>query len=64
MKEYEEIGIETFILSGYPHLEEAYRVSELLFPHLNLEGMKPSSIVSPFGEIVANNILPKNTAVR
>lgn len=64
MKEYEEIGIETFILSGYPHLEEAYRVSELLFPHLNLEGRKPSSIVSPFGEIMANNILPQKKAVR
>jgi len=32
--EYCEIGIETFILSGYPHLEEAYRVAELLFPEL------------------------------
>ncbi len=36
MKEYEALGIETFILSGYPHLEEAYRVGELLFPHLDL----------------------------
>jgi alkanesulfonate monooxygenase len=34
MLEYEALGIETFILSGYPHLEEAYRVSELLFPLL------------------------------
>nr|MBA3844654.1 LLM class flavin-dependent oxidoreductase [Actinomycetota bacterium] len=25
MLEYRELGIETFILSGYPHLEEAYR---------------------------------------
>jgi hypothetical protein len=25
-------GVETFILSGYPHLEEAYRTAELLFP--------------------------------
>jgi len=32
--EYCELGIETFILSGYPHLEEAYRVAELLFPEL------------------------------
>ena len=32
--EYRELGIETFILSGYPHLEEAYRVAELLFPEL------------------------------
>lgn len=63
MKEYEDIGIETFILSGYPHLEEAYRVSELLFPHLPLEKnvvqSDSTSIISPFGEIVANNELPK-----
>ena len=32
--EYADAGIETFILSGYPHLEEAYRVAELLFPLL------------------------------
>jgi alkanesulfonate monooxygenase SsuD/methylene tetrahydromethanopterin reductase-like flavin-dependent oxidoreductase (luciferase family) len=25
MHEYADLGIETFILSGYPHLEEAYR---------------------------------------
>jgi len=34
MLEYADLGIETFILSGYPHLEEAYRVAELLFPWL------------------------------
>ncbi|MCD7034635.1 FMNH2-dependent alkanesulfonate monooxygenase [Metabacillus sp. GX 13764] len=34
LKEYEEIGIDTFILSGYPHLEEAYRFAELVFPKL------------------------------
>jgi alkanesulfonate monooxygenase len=66
MKEYEHIGIETFILSGYPHLEEAYRVSELLFPYLELNQdgtVDPSenpNIVSPFGEIVANGLSPKN----
>ena len=37
IKEYEEIGIDTFILSGYPHLEEAYTVAELLFPLLPIE---------------------------
>jgi alkanesulfonate monooxygenase len=36
MYEYAEMGIDTFILSGYPHLEEAYRVAELLFPRLEL----------------------------
>jgi alkanesulfonate monooxygenase len=34
MLEYAALGIDTFILSGYPHLEEAYRVAELLFPLL------------------------------
>ncbi len=32
MSEYQDAGVETFILSGYPHLEEAYRTAELLFP--------------------------------
>jgi alkanesulfonate monooxygenase len=36
MREYAELGIDTFILSGYPHLEEAYRVAELLFPVLGV----------------------------
>uniref|UniRef100_UPI00210DB849 FMNH2-dependent alkanesulfonate monooxygenase n=1 Tax=Chitinolyticbacter albus TaxID=2961951 RepID=UPI00210DB849 len=27
VKEYHALGIETFILSGYPHLEESYRVA-------------------------------------
>ncbi|GAF64611.1 alkanesulfonate monooxygenase [Bacillus sp. TS-2] len=37
IKEYEQLGIESFILSGYPHLEEAYRFAELVFPHLNIK---------------------------
>ena len=36
LEEYAQIGIDTVIGSGYPHLEEAYRVAELLFPKLNL----------------------------
>jgi alkanesulfonate monooxygenase len=35
--EYHDIGIDTFILSGYPHLEECYRVAEMLFPKLPFE---------------------------
>jgi len=34
--DYRALGLETFVLSGYPHLEEAYRVAELLFPRLNI----------------------------
>jgi alkanesulfonate monooxygenase len=34
--EYQSLGIDTFILSGYPYLEEAYRFAELVFPHLRI----------------------------
>lgn len=62
MLEYADLGIDTFILSGYPHLEEAYRVAELLFPRLPLENLptiEQQQVLSPFGEIVANNAFPK-----
>ena len=36
LREYQALGVETIIASGYPHLEEAYRVSELLFPELGI----------------------------
>ena len=36
LREYQEIGIDTVIASGYPHLEEAYTVAELLFPELDI----------------------------
>ncbi|MEH2157046.1 FMNH2-dependent alkanesulfonate monooxygenase [Nostoc sp.] len=62
MLEYADLGVESFILSGYPHLEEAYRVAELLFPHLpleNLPAVEKQHVLSPFGEIVANEDFPK-----
>lgn len=34
---YHKVGIETFILSGMPLLEEAYRFGELVLPHLPVE---------------------------
>jgi len=34
LKEYADLGVDTFVLSGYPHLEEAYRFAELVFPLL------------------------------
>jgi alkanesulfonate monooxygenase len=64
MHEYAALGIETFILSGYPHLEEAYRFAELVFPHLpRRQTQQPSSRASspPVGEIVANTYLPENS---
>ena len=34
LQEYADLGIGTFVLSGYPHLEEAIRFAELVFPLL------------------------------
>lgn len=39
--EYHELGIDEFILSGYPHLEEAYQVGEGVMPLLRARGVLP-----------------------
>lgn len=60
--EYAELGLDTFVLSGYPHLEEAYRFAELVFPLLPraVQDKLPGRALSgPFGEVVANNYLPR-----
>jgi alkanesulfonate monooxygenase len=61
MLEYASLGVDTFILSGYPHLEEAYRVAELLFPRLPLaRAAKPLdlNLTGPFGEMLAQRYAP------
>lgn len=62
IKEYMAIGIDTFIMSGYPHLEEAYRFAELVFPLLPLSESKSFDPVpvntGPFGETIANDFRP------
>ncbi|ARN20307.1 FMNH2-dependent alkanesulfonate monooxygenase [Piscinibacter gummiphilus] len=62
IKEYADLGLEYFILSGYPHLEEAHRFAELVFPLLPLnvrEKLSAQALTGPFGEIVANTYVPK-----
>ncbi len=62
MKEYMALGIDHFILSGYPHLEEAYRFAELVFPKLPIRhpvaqfGTQTNN--GPFGETVGNLYRP------
>ena len=61
IQEYADLGLEYFILSGYPHLEEAYRFAELVFPLLPLatrEKLAAPTLTGPFGELVANTWLP------
>ncbi|RMX02229.1 alkanesulfonate monooxygenase, FMNH(2)-dependent [Corticibacter populi] len=59
--EYAGLGLDTFVLSGYPHLEEAYRFAELVFPLLpeSLHARLQAPGDYRVGEIVANVYLPK-----
>ena len=62
IREYQDVGIDTFIMSGYPHLEEAYRFAELVFPLLSLKqsnNVTPIRVnTGPFGETIANEHRP------
>ncbi|MFS2126852.1 FMNH2-dependent alkanesulfonate monooxygenase [Pseudomonas sp. Pseusp97] len=67
IKEYADLGIDSFIFSGYPHLEEAYRFAELVFPLLpepyaSLAGRGVTNLTGPFGEMIANDVLPGRKA--
>lgn len=71
IQEYADLGIDTFVLSGYPHLEEAYRFAELVFPLLPLatqDKLAGGSPLGPFGglggagEAVANLYVPRPAA--
>jgi len=60
--EYRRLGIDTFVLSGYPHLEEAYQFGELVLPRLPLNHPLPQQAKSlntgPFGETIAGDHRP------
>ena len=62
MREYMRLGIGTFILSGYPHLEEAYRFAELVLPRLKLnhktKNFGTDANNGPFGERVGHDHPP------
>jgi alkanesulfonate monooxygenase len=65
IKEYMALGIDKFILSGYPHLEECYRFAELVFPKLPLKKTTgndrgPAKNAGPFGEVIANVVPPSS----
>ena len=65
IQEYADLGIDKFIFSGYPHLEEAYRFAELVFPLLPLktrEKLTATKALPVRGETVANDFVPLATA--
>ncbi len=39
IEEYHSLGVEHFVLSGYPHLEEAYWFGEGVIPELAARGL-------------------------
>ena len=62
IEEYASLGLDTFVLSGYPHLEEAYRFAELVFPLLPArvrDKLPGRTLNGPFGETVANTFVPQ-----
>ena len=62
LKEYAALGLEYFVLSGYPHLDEVHRFAELVFPLLPLElqnKLPGRQLTGPFGEVVANTFVPR-----
>lgn len=65
IKAYAALGLDYFVLSGYPHLEEAHRFAELVFPLLPLDVQQKlpgRTLTGPFGEIVANTYVPRAAA--
>jgi alkanesulfonate monooxygenase len=46
LHEYRDIGIDTFIVSGMPLLEEAYRVGELVLPRLPMRRRAQDSAIT------------------
>ncbi len=50
IEEYAAVGFEEFILSGYPHLEEAYWCGEGLLPELRRRGHLPALDEAPTPE--------------
>lgn len=58
INEYADLGIDTFVFSGYPHLEESFRVAELLFPLLPVKAKDKllGHVQSgPFGSVETEN---------
>jgi alkanesulfonate monooxygenase len=55
--EYADVGVETFILSGYPHLEESYRVAEHLFPLLPISRSEAADSSGAAGPRTADEVV-------
>jgi hypothetical protein len=62
IKEYAALGLEYFVLSGYPHLEEALPLRRAGVPAAAAQAAREAAgaaLTGPFGEIVANSYAPR-----
>lgn len=65
INEYAALGIDSFILSGYPHLEEAYKVGELLFPHgCRYPGNSAATSASVAGRSRGKRVYPEKSRAK
>jgi alkanesulfonate monooxygenase len=66
LRAYMAVGADRFILSGYPHLEEAHRFAELVMPLFGTVARQAWSgaraNTGPFGETIANDVRPRAVA--
>ncbi len=58
IEEYHSLGVEHFVLSGYPHLEEAYWFGEGVTPELAARGLLSTVPASPLLGVPAVNGRP------
>ena len=62
LREYQALGVDTVIASGYPHLEEAYKVAELLFPELGINSTSQRAHGTAPGEFGVGAFRPRVAA--
>jgi alkanesulfonate monooxygenase len=65
LRDYMKVGADRFILSGYPHVEEAHRFADLVMPLLGAAPQRSRGIranTGPFGETIANDVRPQPSA--
>jgi alkanesulfonate monooxygenase len=68
LRDYMAVGADRFILSGYPHLEEAHRFAELVMPLMPAASRPARSgaraNTGPFGGAIANDTRPAAVAAQ
>ena len=60
IREYQALGISKFILSGYPHLEEAWSFAERVMPLFSKDEV--STRLGPRAETIGNTELPRQVS--